>query len=207
MNKTYYKQIPFNVETAKKITSGEKKGEIITRSGKKVRILAFDVQNGTFPIFAAIKQNSVPQQEIVSSFTNEGKYEKLLDTPQDLFIRVPTYYKDYTNFKPAKWQPCVVRSTDDGMWFVAVCDKEIKSGEAPTFYPSGLDKLFRSSVAYRYYLPLTKVTQRLLRQAISYEQLIERIDMKSYLKKLSALSGEEQVNVHQQALNKTHERI
>lgn len=176
MNKTYYKQIPFNVETAKKITSGEKKGEIITRSGKKVRILAFNVQDDTFPIFAAIKQNSVPQQEVVFSFTNKGKYCKELDTSNDLFILVPTYYKDYTNFKPAKWQPCVVRSTDDGMWFVAVCDKEIKSGEAPTFYPSGLDKLFRSSVAYRYYLPLTKVTQQLLRQTISYEELINQLE-------------------------------
>lgn len=173
--KIYKKKIPFTIELAKQITSGKKKGEIVTRDGKQARILSYGLKNGIYPIVAAVKQNE-NVGENAEVYTTDGKWDDEGESPNDLFIRVPTYYKDYSNFTPEKWQPCVVRSSEDGTWFVAVCDKITNSGEAPTFYPSGLDKLFRSSVAYRYYLPLTKVTQRLLRQTISYEQLIEELD-------------------------------
>ena len=53
--KIYKKKIPFTIELAKQIESGKKKGEIVTRDGKQVRILSYGLKNGIYPIVAAVK--------------------------------------------------------------------------------------------------------------------------------------------------------
>lgn len=170
--KTNYRNIPFNIELAKKITRGEMKGEIIARCGKKVRILAFDIHNTTYPIAAVIKANNSSDKEVVSAFTNEGKYEEILNTPNDLFIRIPIYYKDYSNFKPAKYQPCIVRDMSLEKWIIGVCSG-IDSYHLPVFY-THISK--DDSIHHEQYLPLSKVTEQLIGTTMSYEELIQKLN-------------------------------
>ena len=168
--KTNYKNIPFNIELAKKITSGKMKGEIIARSGKKVRILAFDIHNTTYPIAAVIKANNASDQEVVSIFTNEGKYEKILNTPNDLFIRIPTYYKDYSNFKPCKWQSCLVREIDNECWIVRACAGSNRVGDYLFYDDNGV------TCTWKHYLPLSNITRKLIGTNKNYEELIQQLD-------------------------------
>lgn len=170
--KIYKKKIPFTIELAKQIESGKKKGEIVTRDGKQVRILSYGLKNGIYPIVAAVKQNE-NVGENADVYTTDGKWDDERESPYDLFLRVPTYYKDYSNFKPQFLQACIVRNSESDPWNMKICTS--KKGE-PFFY-DGYDEdgLFCSS-RYKFYLPVTRVTQRLVGITISYEQLIEELD-------------------------------
>ena len=170
--KIYKKKIPFTIELAKQIESGKKKGEIVTRDGKQARILSYGLKNEIYPIVAAVKQNE-NVGENAEVYTTDGKWDDERESPYDLFLRVPTYYKDYSNFKPQFLQACIVRNSESDPWNMKICTS--KKGE-PFFY-DGYDEdgLFCSS-RYKFYLPVTRVTQRLVGITISYEQLIEELD-------------------------------
>ena len=43
-------RVPFDVESAKKITSGEMEGRIVTRKGYPAKSLTFDMANRGYPI-------------------------------------------------------------------------------------------------------------------------------------------------------------
>lgn len=87
-----------------------------------------------------------------------------------LHIEVPTFYRDYSNFVPCKWQPCLVRDVDDDPWNVMVCVGEKTDGDA-LFYGPGRQKYTWGEV-----LPLSKITERLVGTRKSYEQLIKELD-------------------------------
>lgn len=95
------------------------------------------------------------------------------DRKEDKFnlrIEVPTYYRDYSNFVPQKWQPCLVRENEDEIWLLQV-SKGKRSDDGVLFYcPDG------SSNVWRHCLPLSKTTQRLIGTKKSYEQLIQELD-------------------------------
>lgn len=91
---TKYITIPFDVERAKRITNGEEDGKIVTRDGKEVRIVCFDVKNDKYPIIGLVKEGNYESAE---SFSKNGEYsigDGKLDC--DLFLKVPewTTYKD-----------------------------------------------------------------------------------------------------------------
>lgn len=48
-------KVPFDVELAKRIQSGECEGRIVTRDGENVRILCFDRKGTELPIVALVE--------------------------------------------------------------------------------------------------------------------------------------------------------
>nr|DAR22059.1 MAG TPA: hypothetical protein [Caudoviricetes sp.] len=169
MTRTTYNKIPFNIELAKKITNKEAKGRIVNVDGNKARIICWnkDCGNSNYPIIALVDMNGGEQ---IFTFTKEGKECIGFNSYKDLCLEVPTYYRDYSNFKPCKWQQCLVRDVDDERWNVVVCAGKNTDGDV-VFYGNGLQKF-----AWGQVLPLSKVTERLVGTTMSYEQLIQELD-------------------------------
>ena len=98
MEKTY-KRIPFNIEIAKKIQSGEIEGRIVTDKGAATRILCYDFKCGEYNIGVAV---SVQDGERFCCITknglrstgehmNDGWFDKLL-------IELPEKISEYGPF-------------------------------------------------------------------------------------------------------------
>ena len=168
MTQTRFKKIPFDLELAKKITNKEVKGRIVTEDGHEVRIICYDYRHfgGKNRLVALI---DLGDNEIALSYNNEGKE---IDNREKfaIHLEVPTYYKDYSNFVPQKWQPCLVRENEDEIWLLQV-SKGKRCGDVVLFYcPDG------SPNVWRHYLPLSKVTERLVGTTKSYKELIKELD-------------------------------
>lgn len=169
MARTKYKRVPFDLELAKKITNGKVKGRIVTEDGREARIICFD------------RRGYIVKQQIIALTATE-KYERLVTLnikgreyssqigSDNLHIELPTYRKDYSNFVPKKYQPCLVRENEDELWLLQV-SKGKRCGDGVLFYcPDG------SPNVWRHCLPLTKITKRLIGTIKSYEQLIQELD-------------------------------
>lgn len=172
MTQTTFKRVPFNLELAKKIASKETKGRIVTRDGRQVRIICFDKigVHGACQIVALFRVH--PDEETVFTFSNEGVYRFGNKTCYDLFLEVPTYYRDDSNFVPMKWQPCLVRDTYSDTWRMAVCRGKDAYG-IPIFYSENYSD---GSCHWVHFLPISKVTERLVNTKKSYEELIKELD-------------------------------
>ena len=174
MTRTTFKKIPFDIELAKKITNKEAKGRIVTQEGKKVRIICWDKKPvdekaHEYPIVALIQNDY--NGEMSQTFTAEGAacYPNY-KSRYDLIIEIPTYYRDYSNFVPQKWQPCLVRDGEEDEWWVQVCAGKDIDGEFLFYVYDG------DIETWKYRLPLSKITEQLLGTTKSYEQLIEELD-------------------------------
>lgn len=174
MTRTTYKKIPFNLALAKKIMSKEVKGRIVTRSGWKARIICFDRKERK-DIFEpprniiALIDNKGGDEE-VHSFRDTGMMFLSEESDFDLLIEVPTYYRDYSNFVPQKWQPCLVRDSEEDEWWVQVCAGKDIDGEFLFYVYDG------DIETWKYCLPLSKVTERLIGTTKSYGGLIKELD-------------------------------
>lgn len=174
MTRTTFKRVPFNLELAKKITNVEVKGHIVTRDGRQARIICFDRKENE-DIFdppkniIALVENK-DGSEGVFAFRNTGMILLTEETDHDLQIEVPTYYRDYSNFIPQKWQPCLVRDSEEDEWWVQVCAGKDIDGEILFYVYDG------DIETWKYCLPLSKVTEQLLGTSKSYEQLIKELD-------------------------------
>ena len=167
------KRIPFDLEKAKLITKGMMKGRIVTAEGRKVRIICFDKKhNGPsdgYPIVALVE---CKDGEEIKTFNKQG-----CDSSAGgiLWLEFQTYFRNYSNFKPSLIQPCLVRNTDNECWKLRICLSREKSKLGYAFHGKGaygwIDKEH-----YTQYLPVSKITQRLLGTTKSYEQLIEELD-------------------------------
>lgn len=170
MKQARFKKIPFDLELAKKITQKEVKGCIVTRDGHQARIICSD-KEGYYPIVALVKKSC--GVENTYSYNKEGREFDYGMSLSDLFLEVSTYYKDYSNFVPCKWQPCLVRENEDELWLLQV-SKGKRCGDGVLFYcPDG------SPNVWRHCLPLTEITKRLIGTTKSYEQLIQELDAES----------------------------
>lgn len=173
MTRTTFKRVPFNLELAKKITNVEVKGHIVTRDGRQARIICFDRKENE-DIFDPPKNiialvANKDGSEVVFAFRDDGMILLDEETCYDLLIEVPTYNRDYSNFIPQKWQPCLVRENEDEIWILQV-SKGKRCGDGVLFYcPDG------STNVWRHCLPLSQVTQRLIGTTKSYEQLIKEL--------------------------------
>lgn len=165
MTRTTYKRVPFDLKLAKKITNHEIKGRIVTRNGRQARIICFDLKNPVWGIIALVLNNI--NSEDVLQYQNNGCFG---GHELDLLLEVPTYYRDYSNFVPQKWQPCLVRENDEEDWDISVCKGRNSAGEA-IFFSFGC--------TYQHCLPLSKVTERLVNTRKSYEELIQELDAES----------------------------
>lgn len=173
MTRTKFKKIPFDLELAKKITNKEVKGRIVTRDGLQARIICYDKSGAQsiYPIVALVQVE--PDDEQTYSFTNEGFYSAGNKFCRDLLLEVPTYYRDYSNFVPKKWQPCLVRDSEEDEWWVQVCAGKDIDGEFLFYVYDG------DIETWKYRLPLSKITEQLLGTTKSYEQLIKELDNKT----------------------------
>lgn len=93
---TKYITIPFDVQRAKRISNGEEEGKIVTRDGKEVRIVCFNVRHNDYPIVGLIDEGNY---ESVESFSKNGEYsigDGELDC--DLFLKVPDYKYEFKPF-------------------------------------------------------------------------------------------------------------
>lgn len=85
--------IPFDLSLAKKISSGECTGNIITEKGELVRIVCWDAKGSTldvdWPLVALIETND--DMEMLMRYPINGRYNTTygLNLKQDLFLRVP----------------------------------------------------------------------------------------------------------------------
>lgn len=169
MTQTRFKKIPFDLELAKKITNKEAKGRIVTDDGLIARIVCFDLKYAGSKILAALVDCGDYEIGIRCDLDGTCRDARKEDK-FNLHLEVPTYYRDYSNFKPCKWQQCVVRDKDDEPWNVLVCAGKNTEGDV-IFYGPG-----RHKYTWRQVLPLSKVTERLVGTTKSYEQLIKELD-------------------------------
>lgn len=171
MTRTTYKRIPFDLELAKKIMNKEVKGRIVTRNGRQVRIVSFDRKATDWNIVALVSDCAI--LESITTYNYKGKYKGAENDELDLLIEIPIHYRDYSNFEPQEWQPCVVRDFPFEKWKAAVCCGKNTDGFL-TFYSIS----FNTSIHCRFahYLPLSKITERLIGTTKSYEELIQELD-------------------------------
>lgn len=167
MTRTKFKKIPFDIELAKKITNGEVKGRIVTRDGHQARIICSD-KEGYYSIVALVKKSC--GVENTYSYNKEGREFDIGTSLSDLILEVPTYYKDYSNFVPQKWQPCLVRDRVECLWGVQVYSHSDCQDKMLFYDKEGY------VIPFNYVLPLSKVTARLIGTCKSYEQLCEELD-------------------------------
>lgn len=169
MTQTRFKKIPFDLELAKKITNKEVKGRIVTEDGHEVRIICYDYRHfgGKNRLVALI---DLGDNEIALSYNNEGKE---IDNREKfaIHLEVPTYYKDYSNFVPQKWQPCLVRESIYDHWKVRVC---AANKQQVTFYDSS--NCCSGDILWDFKLPLSQITERLIGTTKSYKELIKELD-------------------------------
>lgn len=172
MTQTNYKRVPFSLKLAKKITNKEAKGRIVTRDGRRARIICFDRKE--------VEDIFDPPKNIIALVETkdggEGVFEvrdtgMMLaeETDYDLQIEVPVY-SDYSNFVPQKWQPCLVRDNENHLWGIQVYSHTDCQGKMLFYNDEGY------VIPYTKVLPLSKVTARLIGTTKSYEELIEELD-------------------------------
>ena len=85
---TKYITIPFDLERAKRITNGEEEGKIVTRNGRKARILCFDAHSDD-NIVALIKDEK--GVEFAKSYPSDGSVFLKGGFDCDLMLSVPEY--------------------------------------------------------------------------------------------------------------------
>lgn len=86
--------MPFNIETAKKITNKEVEGRIVTRNGQNARILCFDRKGTALPIIALV-EIKCGVEDFFSFYVN-GRYDSYENNGKDLVLEIPEYmtFKD-----------------------------------------------------------------------------------------------------------------
>lgn len=170
MTQTKFKRVPFDLELAKKITQNEAKGRIKTEDNLSARIVCFDLKYGGSKILAVLVDCG--DYEIGIRCDLDGICRDTREEDKfNLHLEVPTYYRDYSNFMPQKWQPCLVRASISDHWKVRVC---ADNKQQVTFYDSG--NSCSGDIMWDFKLPISKVTERLMGTTKSYEELIKELD-------------------------------
>lgn len=144
----FFKEIPFNLENAKAIQSGSKRGFCVLDNGvytHDVRIIATDIKNEECPIVVAVDCGN----EAVVSVTECGTSAM----NGSLRLYVPTRINTYERFVPALYQACLTRAKNfvNSSWLVEVCNGYQDDGETPTFFGLRTD-------TEREYVPLCRAT-------------------------------------------------
>lgn len=169
MTQTRFKKVPFNLELAKKITNKEVKGRIVTEDGLQARIICFDMKSGGCKTLAVLVDCGDNEFGIRCNLDGTCRDFRKLDR-FNLHIEFPTYYKDYSNFVPQKWQPCLVRDRGGRLWGVQVYSHSDCQGKMLFYNEEGY------VIPFVNVLPLSKVTKRLIGTKKSYEELIKELD-------------------------------
>lgn len=175
MTQTRFKIVPFDIELAKKITNKEAKGRIVTENGNTARIVCFDYNYGGKKDNIVVIIEHTAYEGVLTCFANGLYHSDFFNKKCFLHLEVPTYHKDYSNFKPCKWQPCLVRDYSSDTWRIEVCCG-IDSNGVPIFYSRNNSDGYED---YKHFLPLSNITKRLIGTSNSYEDLIKELDAES----------------------------
>lgn len=82
-------QVPFDIELAKKITSGDIPGKVVTRDGISVRIICWNKRDKTYPIVALLDEK---KEEDLEKYMENGVWSSDGNCDHfDLFLEVPEY--------------------------------------------------------------------------------------------------------------------
>lgn len=141
----------------------------MTEDNLTARIVCFDMKFGVDKILAALVDCGDYEIGVRCNLDGTCRDDRKEDK-FNLHIEVPTYYRDYTNFVPQKWQPCLVRDGEEDEWWVQVCAGKDIDGEILFYVYDG------DIETWKYCLPLSKVTERLIGTTKSYEELIKELD-------------------------------
>lgn len=172
MARTRFKKVPFNLELARNITNKEVKGRIVTEDGLTARIVCFDLKYGGSKILAVLVDCG--DYEIGVRCDLDGTCRDVRrENKFNLHIEVPTYYRDCSNFKPRKYQPCLVRNGEDYLWGIQVYSHTDYQGKKLFYDGEGHLRQFANV------LPLSKATKHLLGTTKSYESVIKYLDAES----------------------------
>lgn len=91
---TKYITIPFDLERAKRISSGEEEGKIVTGDGRNARIVCWDSKvEHNYPIIALVQDG---EGEIIYSYRYDGNYNS---APSNEFAKLLLYVPEWTTFK------------------------------------------------------------------------------------------------------------
>lgn len=113
---TKYVRVPFDVEMAKKITNGEVEGRVVTRDGKKARIVCWDKIDEYSPIIALFEYD---KKEVIETFMIDGRWscdDEGEVSNLDLFLEVPEYmtYKDGDVLISSDGNPFIYKNISNG---------------------------------------------------------------------------------------------
>ena len=149
------------------------KGRIVTKDGRNAKIVCWDMQwYGTHRLVALVEDGK--KEIAISCYLNGKRIDEVYNWDSfDLYLEVPNYYRDYANFEPRKYQPCLARDVNNELWNVAVCAGKNTEGDV-LFYGPGRQKYTFGQV-----LPLSKVTERLVGTKESYEELMQELNVES----------------------------
>lgn len=124
---TKYITIPFDLERAKRITSGIELGKIVTRDGSNVRIVCFDVK-GEAPILGLIDKED---REGFQYYDERGKIPAYEYNKLELMLKIP----EWATYKDGDIIYCEVDNGDSGVckWVSILKGKvECSSGDLYT---------------------------------------------------------------------------
>lgn len=137
--------VPFDLYLAKQIHGNNKDGRIITRTGKYVRNIVFNLKNEKTPICAIIEVDA--NREEVATYTNKGLYRMEGVTDDwDLMLEIP----ESLQFKP--FDNVLVRQSETDKWECAIFSSYTK--ETESYRCNGID--------WKYCIPYNAKTERLI---------------------------------------------
>lgn len=115
---TKYVRVPFDVELAKKITNGEYDGRIVTRDGRKARVVCWDAEGRDDYVLALLSNNN---REYPVNFMPNGRMVKDERTQSDLMFEIPEYMTfkdgDVLTYRPNgdRWCIFIYKGDDCGL--------------------------------------------------------------------------------------------
>lgn len=169
MNNQFFKSIPFDIELAKKITNNEAPGFIVTKGGSKARIICFDRKIDNKAHLTVLIDRGNNEEGLICNLDGIPVYSN--GEKSILKLEVPAYPRDYDGFKPARFQPCLVRDNEADRWSVAVCSGRTVDGFITFYAENGTD-----NVTWKFCIPLNKVTHQLAGFNKSYKALVKQIE-------------------------------
>lgn len=172
MTRTTYKRVPFDLKLAKKIINEEVKGRIVTEDGLPARIVCFDLKYGGSKILAVLIDCGDYEIGVRCDLDGTCRDTRKEDN-FNLHLEVPTYYRDYSDFKPRKYQSCLVRNGEKRLWGIQVYAYTDYQGKMLFYDGEGHLRQFANC------LPLSKATKHLLGTTKSYEAVIKYLDAES----------------------------
>lgn len=119
-------RVPFEVGMAKKITSGEVEGRIVTRDGRSVRIVCWDKINNDYPVIGLVETEG---KEENYDYTSKGEFVEGNCRNLDLMLEIP----EYTTFKDGDVLHVKV---NDGNQYIFIY---LNNGKDKTFIYAALD--------------------------------------------------------------------